>query len=135
MKLTLVTPEKRVLIGQEVTEVTLPAFKGELNILPGHQPMMTTLVPGVIRYKLQGGKEQAASISWGYCNISPEGINVLAEMVEAASEIDFNKAKSDIALAEQRMLTETLDDKSWKVLQENLAHSKARLKMEGLAKH
>jgi F-type H+-transporting ATPase subunit epsilon len=130
MKLTLVTPEKRVLIGQEVTEVTLPAHKGELNILPGHQPMITTLVPGVIRYKVVGSGESAASISWGYCNISPEGINVLAETVESAVEVDFEAAKRDLASAEKQMLTETMDDDTWKHVEEKLAHSKARLQME-----
>ena len=97
MKLTLVTPEKRVLLGQEVTEVTLPAFKGELNILPGHEPLVTTLVPGIIHYKTKDGANVAASISWGYCNISPEGVNVLAETVEVATEIDYKTAKEELA--------------------------------------
>ncbi len=135
MKLTLVTPEKRILIGQEVTEVTLPAYKGELNILPGHQPLVTTLVPGIIRYKATNGTEEAASISWGYCNISPEGVNVLAETVETASEIDYKAAQQDLASAEKRMLTETMDDETWKQLQDQLDHAKARLKMESIVKH
>lgn len=135
MKLTLVTPEKRVLIAQEVSELTVPAHKGELNILPGHQPMITTLVPGIIRYKLKGGANVAASISWGYCNISPEGINVLAETVEMASEIDYQAAQNELAIAEKRMATETMDDQAWKLLQEKVAHSKARLQMENFNKH
>lgn len=136
MRLTLVTPEKRVLIDQEVSEVTVPAYKGELNVLPGHQPLITTLVPGVIRYKLKTGSEEvAASISWGYCNISPEGINVLAETVEMASEIDYSLAQEDLALAEKRMASETMDDEAWKTLQDHLAHTKARLKMENYTKH
>ena len=53
-KLTIVTPEKRILVGQEVEEVTVPAFKGELNILPGHAPLMTTLETGVMKWKLKG---------------------------------------------------------------------------------
>ncbi len=135
MKLTLVTPEKRVLLGQEVTEVTLPAFKGELNILPGHEPLVTTLVPGIIHYKTKDGSDVAASISWGYCNISPEGVNVLAETVEIASEIDYKTAKEDLAQAQKRMLTETLDDDAWKHLQDKVDHSKARLRMENTTKH
>lgn len=135
MKLTLVTPEKRVLLGQEVTEVTLPAFKGELNILPGHEPLVTTLVPGIIHYKTKDGANVAASISWGYCNISPEGVNVLAETVEVATEIDYKTAKEDLAQAQKRMLTETLDDDAWKHLQDKVDHSKARLRMENTTKH
>jgi len=135
MKLTVVTPEKRFLLGQEVTEVTLPAFKGELNILPGHQPLITTLVPGIIRYKTKEGTEISASISWGYCNISPEGVNVLAETVEIASEIDYKTAKEDLVLGEKRMLTETMDDDTWRHLQDKMEHSKARLRMENITRH
>lgn len=131
MKLTLVAPEKKFVVGQEVTSITLPAYKGELNILPGHQPMVTTLVPGVVRYKVKDGKEQVASISWGYCNISPDGVNVLAETVETAGDVDFTAVRNDIAMAEMRMLTETLDDRAWKDLQKFVAHSKARLKLQG----
>ena len=98
MKLTLVTPGKRIVLGEEVSEITLPAFMGELNILPGHQPLITTLTPGVIRYKLKDGIEVAASISWGYCNISPEGVNVLAETVESANDIDFEATKEGILI-------------------------------------
>jgi len=135
MKLTLVTPEKRVLIGQEVTEVTLPAFKGELNILPGHQPLITTLVPGIIRYKSKEGGEVTASISWGYCNISPEGVNVLAETVETGSEIDYKSAQTELSQIEKRLLTETLDDDTLKHLTDKAEHSRARLRMQNLTKH
>jgi F-type H+-transporting ATPase subunit epsilon len=130
MKLTLVTPEKRVLLSQEVTEVTIPAFKGELNVLPGHQPLVTTLVPGIIRYKMGTGSETRASISWGYCNISPEGVNVLAESVELPSEVDFNSVVKDIEAAEQRLAKETMDDETWRHVEESLAHAKARLALE-----
>lgn len=129
-KLTLVTPEKRVVIAQEIEEATVPAHKGELNILPGHAPMITTLVPGVIKYKMKGDKYFKASISWGYLNVSPEGLNVLAETVETADEIDFAASKADQKKIEARMMTETLDDETWKHLQEKLAHEKARQVLE-----
>lgn len=135
MKLTLVTPGKRIVLGEEVSEITLPAFMGELNILPGHQPLITTLTPGVIRYKLKDGIEVAASISWGYCNISPEGVNVLAETVESANDIDFEATKEDLLIIERSMLTDTLDDDNWKHLQEKSAHTKAKLQMEKYLKN
>lgn len=129
-KLNLVTPEKRVVISQEITEATVPAHKGELNILPGHSPLITTLVPGVMKYKLKSGGEFKASISWGYCNVSPEGLNVLAETVELAQEIDFAASKVEGQKIEKRMLTETLDDDTWRHLNEKLAHEKARQILE-----
>lgn len=129
-KLTLVTPEKRVVISQEILEATVPAYKGELNILPGHAPLITTLVPGVMKYKLKAGGEFRASISWGYCNVSPEGLNVLAETVEAPAEIDFEASKNEVQKIEKRMTTETLDDDTYRHLQEKLAHEKARQTLE-----
>lgn len=129
-KLTLVTPEKRVVLSQEIIEATVPAHKGELNILPGHAPLITTLVPGVMKYKLKQGGEFKASISWGYCNISPEGLNVLAETVELAEEIDFQASKNEILKIEKRLLTEALDEETWRHLQEKLAHEKARQILE-----
>jgi F-type H+-transporting ATPase subunit epsilon len=129
-KLTLVTPEKRVVISQEILEATVPAHKGELNILPGHAPLITTLVPGVMKYKLKSGGEFRASISWGYCNVSAEGLNVLAETVELAPEIDFVGSKAEVQKIEKRLLTETLDDETWRHLQEKLAHEKARQVLE-----
>jgi F-type H+-transporting ATPase subunit epsilon len=129
-KLTLVTPEKRVVISQEILEATVPAHKGELNILPGHAPLITTLVPGVMKYKLKTGGELKASISWGYCNVSPEGLNILAETVETAQEIDFATSKSEIVKIESRLLLETLDEETYRHLQEKLAHEKARQILE-----
>ncbi len=131
-KLTLVTPEKRVVISQEIDEATVPAFKGELNILPGHAPLITTLVPGVIKYKIKGGKDFKASISWGYLNVSPEGLNVLAETVETQDEINFAESKAEVKNIEKRLTTETVDDETYRHLQEKLAHEKARQLLENL---
>jgi F-type H+-transporting ATPase subunit epsilon len=129
-KLTLVTPEKRVVISQDILEATVPAHRGELNILPGHAPLITTLVPGVMKYKPKSGGEFKASISWGYCNVSPEGLNVLAETVEVANEIDFAASKAEAIKIEKRLLTETLDEETHRHLQEKLAHEKARQILE-----
>lgn len=130
-KLTLVTPEKRVVISQEILEATVPAYKGELNILPGHSPLVTTLVPGIMSYKLKAGGEFKASISWGYCNVSPEGLNILAESVETSDEIDYAASKAEIVAIEKRLVSEALDDESYKHLQDKLAHEKARQVLQG----
>ena len=47
--LTLVTPEKKLLTDVEIEEIIVPAFRGELNILPGHAPLMSTLGIGLLR--------------------------------------------------------------------------------------
>lgn len=92
--LTLVTPEKKLLMDHEIDEVFVPAFKGELNILPGHAPLMTTLETGILRYRpKQSDKLKKVAISWGYCEVFPHGVNILAETAERAKEIDVERAK------------------------------------------
>lgn len=127
-KLTLVTPEKRLVIDQEIDEVTVPAFRGELNILPGHAPLITTLETGVLTYKLKGQEAQKVAISWGYCQVSPQGVNILAEYAAAPVELHIEELKKKLADAERRLGTESLDEEQWLDTQREVA--KARTGME-----
>lgn len=127
-KLTIVTPEKRILVGQDVEEVTVPAFKGELNILPGHAPLITTLETGVMKWKLKGKERQEiAVISWGYCQVSPEGVNILANIAELPEEIDIEETKADLAEAEKRAMNEFVGDAEWAEFQRNWARARAKV--------
>lgn len=127
-KLTIVTPEKRILIGQEVEEVTVPAFKGELNILPGHAPLITTLETGVMKWKMKGKERQEiAVISWGYCQVSPEGVNILANIADLPEEIDIEETKAALAESEKRAMNEFIAEAEWKEFQRDWARSRAKL--------
>lgn len=129
-KLTIVTPEKRILIGQEVEEVTVPAFKGELNILPGHAPLITTLETGVMKWKLKGKERQEiAVISWGYCQVSPEGVNILANMADLPEEIDIEETKAALAESEKHAMNEFIAEAEWKEFQREWARSRAKLEV------
>lgn len=97
--LTLVTPERRIVAGAEIEEIFVPGFRGELNILPGHAPLMTTLRPGVVRYRLKGESTvHRVAVSSGYAQVNGLGVNVLAETAETADSL--NPAQIDAALAE-----------------------------------
>jgi F-type H+-transporting ATPase subunit epsilon len=97
--LTLVTPERRVIAGAEIEEVFVPGDRGELNILPGHAPLMTTLRPGIVRYRLKGDSVvRRVAVSSGYAQVNGVGVNVLAETAETADTL--NPAEIDAALAE-----------------------------------
>ena len=103
-QLTLVTPEKKLVAGEEIEEVFVPAYRGELNILPGHAPLMTTLSTGVLRYRLKGETTlHAVAISWGYAQVSPEGVNILAETAERSEEIDVKRVERSRSEAEQAL--------------------------------
>ena len=108
-------------------EVTVPAFAGELNILPGHSPLMTTLDAGILSYKLKDGKTYRAAISWGYCQISADGVNVLAENAAYANEVDVNTLKQHLKDNESKILNETLSDVDWKKANHEIARLRAEL--------
>ncbi len=135
-KLTIVTPERRLLIDQEVEEVTVPGFKGELNILPGHAPLITTLGIGVMKWKLKGQEKQSqAVISWGYCQVSTEGVNVLANVANLPEEIDLAATKEFLAKSEKHVLNEVITDADWTEFQREWSHARAKIEAaEGLPK-
>lgn len=127
-KLTVVTPEKRLLMEQEIEQVTVPAFRGELNVLPGHVPLITTLGTGIMRWQLKGeATEQKAVLSWGYCQVHPAGVDILAEFVELPEEVELETAKADLAKGEKRLASEFLDDKQWDDVQRQIERARAEL--------
>lgn len=125
--LTLVTPEKRLVAGAEIEEVFVPADRGELNILPGHVPLMTTLTTGILRYRLKGeAKLNAVAISWGYCQVNPQGVNVLAETAERPEEIDRNRLETALRTAQSRLSSSDLDSDAIIKYQQKLARAEVR---------
>lgn len=125
--LNVVTPEKRIVINQEIDEVTVPGYRGELNILPGHAPLITTLSTGLLRWKVKGQLEKSAVISWGYCEVGPHGVEILADLAELPEEIDAQDAQKALVDAEKRLLNESLDDVTWNALQRDIARHQAEL--------
>lgn len=110
-KLNVLTPERKAVFDQEITEVTVPAYSGEMTILPGHSPLITTLGTGILKYKIKGQeKTHKAVISWGYCEVSPEAVNVLAEFMQTPEEVVEETAKSHLHNAEKKLVTEVLND-------------------------
>lgn len=126
-KLNLLTPDKKIVTDQEMEEVTLPAHAGELNILPGHSPLMTTLEAGILKYRLKSGQSQQLAISWGYCQVNPEGVNVLAETAVAKNEIDLKSVESHLKEFEEKLTAESLDDQAWEKVQHEIARLKAEV--------
>ncbi len=97
--LEVVTPEKQLFSGT-VDSVTLPSSTGYLGILPGHAPLLAELGIGDISYTTQGRTEYL-SCSWGFAEVLPERVIVLAQTAEPASEIDVNRAEQAKARAEK----------------------------------
>lgn len=110
-KLSLLTPEKKILLDQDITEITVPAKSGERQILPGHVAMVASLGTGILKYKTAGSDEvYKYVISWGYCEVNSEGVNILAEFVQTKEEIDVDAALAAVSVNQKKLVNEMLSD-------------------------
>lgn len=130
LNLTVVTPQKRVLTNVEVEEVLVPAYKGELGILEGHAPLMTTLDTGVLKYKPVGSSEYKKMVlSWGYCKVTPMGVTVLSETCETKEEVDRQRAEQSLKNAEQKLSSQNVDPDQIQKFQRKARRAQARLSL------
>ena len=131
--LTLVTPEKKIVAGDEIEEIFAPGFRGELNILPGHAPLLTQLQAGVLRYRLKGQSAMNyVSVSGGFLQVNPLGVNVLAETAERPEELDVKRAQEVLRTTQQRLLTEVLDEKGYEEAQARIRKAQTRITLSGV---
>ena len=94
MKISIVTPLGKIFEG-EIKEATFPGIEGEFGVLEGHSPLVTNLKPGVITLKKADGNEEVIAVNWGYVEVTPDHVNVLAEgavPVSGATESEIAKA-------------------------------------------
>lgn len=129
LKLEMVTPYKRVL-SQEVDEVTAPGLLGELGLLPGHTPLLTTMRVGELTY-LQDGQRFHVAVNWGYLEVENDTVTVLAETAEKADEIDLERAKAALERAEESLKSLSEDDKKFAVMQAALERAVIRIQVSG----
>ena len=133
LKLNLLTPERKAVYDQEITQVTIPAHSGEMTILPGHSPMITTLGTGILKYKIKGSDSlHKAMISWGYCEVTPTTVNVLAEYMQTPEEVVVAVSQLSLAAAEKKLLTQVLSDADYDITIQDVAKAKAAM---DLVKH
>jgi len=97
----VVTPE-RIVYTNEVEMVVAPTIDGEIGILPLHAPLVGALKAGEVRVKF-GDTTEWFAISGGYVQVHEDKVIVLADQAVAASQIDVERAKQAIALAEARL--------------------------------
>lgn len=111
----------------ELEEITLPAHAGELNILPGHVPLMTTLSAGALKYKLKNGQADTLAISWGYCQVSGDGVTVIAETAVHANEIEAKVVEEHLKQNEAKLLNESLEDAEFEKVQHEILRLRAEI--------
>jgi F-type H+-transporting ATPase subunit epsilon len=92
IQLQIVTPDREI-AEEEVDEVSIPGKEGYLGVLPGHAPLLTELQTGTLEYRQNGNKHYVA-IHWGFAEVLPDRVIVLAEIAERAEDIDVERAES-----------------------------------------
>jgi F-type H+-transporting ATPase subunit epsilon len=90
-QLEIVTPEKMV-VRDVAEEMQIPGKDGYLGILPGHAPLITELAVGEITYR-KGGQTHHLSVAWGFAEVLPDKVTILAETAERPEEIDAKRAQ------------------------------------------
>lgn len=99
--LDIVTIE-RIVVSEDVDYISAPSIDGVVGILPKHQPMLTALTIGELRYK-KGGSEVAFAIGGGFMEVRPDKVTVLADAAESADEIDEQRAEAARKRAQELM--------------------------------
>ena len=100
-QLEIVTPAK-LLVKDAAEEAQIPGLSGYLGILPGHAPLITELAVGVITYKAHGATH-TLSVAWGFAEVLPDKVTILAEAAERPQEIDVERAQKAKDRAAERL--------------------------------
>ena len=107
MELEIVTPEQLLFSG-EVEEVVVPGSQGYLGILPGHAPLLSELQIGIISYR-QESQETKVFCSWGFVEVLPDRVSILAEAAEYPDQINVEQARAHQTQAEQLLRSDDPD--------------------------
>jgi F-type H+-transporting ATPase subunit epsilon len=123
-QLEIVTPEKLV-VKDTAEEIQIPGRNGYIGVLPGHAPLITELGAGEISYR-SGGQVHRFSMAWGFAEILPDRVTVLAETVERKDEIDVPRAQQSLARAEES-LRSAQSEEDWSAAQDKIQRAQVRL--------
>lgn len=118
----LVSPERLLFSGQ-VDVVVIPGSEGEMGIMAGHAPVMSTLRPGIINVDNAGQPQQRIFVRGGFAEVTPAGLTVLAEFTVPLAELDAAALDREIAHANEDV-ADTKTDAKRQAAQEKLDHLK-----------
>jgi F-type H+-transporting ATPase subunit epsilon len=136
--LQIITPE-RLLVREQVDEVEIPGAEGYFGVLPGHTALLADLAVGELWYR-KGQEKTFLSIAYGFVEVLPDRVTVLARIAERAEDIDTVRAEEAKRRAEERLREYTRDidyDRARMALQKSLARLQvaSRLPLAGRVGH
>ncbi len=130
IQLEVVTPDHQV-VHETADAVTIPGKTGYLGILPGHAPLLSELKPGEIFYT-RGGSKHYLAVSWGFAEVLPGRVIVLAKTAERAEEIDLVRAEQALQRAEE--LLKKIGDPAIDLMRAQEAYQRALARLQA-ARH
>jgi F-type H+-transporting ATPase subunit epsilon len=98
----------RSLVNETVDEVEIPGTDGYFGVLPAHTPLLATLGAGELWYR-QGQEKHYLAIGFGFAEVQPERVTILAQVAEKAGEIDLARAEAAKKRAEERLSRNDVD--------------------------
>jgi F-type H+-transporting ATPase subunit epsilon len=101
LDLEIVTPEG-LLLHEDVDELIAPGKEGYFGVRPGHTPLFASLGVGALSYR-QEDQWHDLTCFWGFCEVLPDRVSVLAALGERAEDIDIERAETALKRAEERM--------------------------------
>jgi F-type H+-transporting ATPase subunit epsilon len=101
IELRIVTPD-RLLVHEKVDEVEIPGVDGYFGVLPGHTPLLAALSVGELWYR-KGQEKTYLAIAYGFAEVLPDRVTILAQLAERAEDIDADRAESARTRAAQRL--------------------------------
>ena len=107
VQLQIVSPD-RPLVSEQVEEVEIPGADGYFGVLPGHTPLLAMLQVGQLWYR-QGQEKHYLSLAFGFAEVQPDRVTILAQIAERADEIDIARAEAAKKRAEERLSKPTMD--------------------------
>ena len=107
IQLQIVTPDK-LLVNEQVDEVQIPGSEGYFGVLPGHTPLLASLAVGEMWYR-KGTTKTYLSIAFGFVEVLPDKVTVLAQIAERAEDIDVPRAETARKRAEERLAKPPVD--------------------------
>jgi F-type H+-transporting ATPase subunit epsilon len=125
IQLQIVTPDK-LLVNEQVDEVQIPGSEGYFGVLPGHTPMLASLAVGEMWYR-KGQEVTYLSLAYGFCEVLPDRVTILATLAERAEDIDVARAEEAKKRAEERL--KNASDVDYERARTALVKSLARLQV------
>ena len=110
-KIEIVNPEKSFLVKEDVSEVVVPAFEGEMGILKDHISIITFLKPGIIKILSKSSNENYY-VEDGIVEFKNNNLSILTSSVFSLSDMDKNKQQDLLKLAEKEASKPEIDDQS-----------------------